>query len=89
MSTLPFPQSAINPKRKGFLRRQLRIPVDKTIPTGFLRKIVNTPIGNRVKNPTKTGIKEITVTLLLHQRAHLALVLRGLGDDEKSGRKNQ
>ena len=89
MTAIPFPQSAINPEKKGFLRRQLRIPVDKTIPPRFLEKIVDTPIGDRVKNPTTTGIKEITVTLLLHQRAQLALVLRSFHDDEKKGGKKR
>lgn len=89
MTNLPFPQSAINPEHRGFLRRQLRIRADEIIPEKFLKKIVATPIGLKAKNPTKTGVKIITVTRLVHQRALLALVFRGFNHGGKTGGKKR
>lgn len=52
-------------KRKGALHRQLGIPLDKKIPRAKLRKIANTPIGNKVGR--------VTVTRKLKQRSLFAL----------------
>lgn len=57
----------------GCMETKKGYPIDAPIPIRFLQKIVATPIGEKAKNPTKTGVKTITVT----QRAGLALILRG------------
>lgn len=63
--------SLINAK-KGALRNQLSIPTNRNIPTLLLMKIIRTPTGNNIRNPTKTGKRIIKVTLLLKRRAVLA-----------------
>jgi len=63
-------------RKEGALSRQLDIPVEEDIPTTLLKKIVNTPIGRTIRNPTKKGKKRIKVTRLLKKRAVLALTLK-------------
>jgi len=65
-------------RKEGALSRQLDIPVEEDIPTTLLKKIVNTPIGRTIRNPTKKGKKRIKVTRLLKKRAVLALTLKRL-----------
>ena len=65
-------------KKPGALSRQLGIPVKKNIPKTLLEKIKSTKIGTKIRNPTKTGKRVITVTRLLKRRATLALTLRRL-----------
>jgi len=64
--------------KKGALSRQLNIPESKNIPFQLLRKISDTPVGNRIINPTTTGKPIIKVTILLKKRAVLALTLKGM-----------
>jgi len=64
-------------KTPGALSRQLGIPEEKNIPKTLLNKIVDTPIGKTIKNPTKTGRRRIKVTNLLKQRATLAKTMKG------------
>lgn len=63
--------SFVNAK-KGALRKQLGIPTNRNIPTTLLLKIIRTPTGMTIRNPTKTGTRNIRVTLLLKRRAVLA-----------------
>lgn len=53
----------------GQLHRMLGIPKDEKIPQTLLSKIIRTPIGKVIKNPTKKGKKKIKVTTLLKRRA--------------------
>jgi hypothetical protein len=55
--------------KKGALRKQLHIKEGKTIPIDTLKKIVQTPIGGRVRG--------VTVTRLVKQRANWAVNVRG------------
>jgi hypothetical protein len=55
--------------KKGALHKQLGISEDKKISPKLLEKIVETPIGKKVKGKT--------VTRLLKQRANWALNVRG------------
>lgn len=61
---------AIN--RPGALRRQLRIPTDRPIPTELLRRIHDAQVGDTVR----VHGRQIRVTHLLKRRATLALTLR-------------
>ena len=65
-------------RKEGALSRQLDIPVEEDIPITLLKKIVNTPIGKTIRNPTKKGKRRIKVTRLLKKRAVLALTLKRL-----------
>ena len=65
---------------EGALHRQLEIPKTKRIPITLLEEIRTTPIGKRIRNPTKTGKRRITVTRLLKQRAVAALNMRRARD---------
>ncbi len=60
----------------GSLRERLDIPADKTIPKTLEQKIVDAPIGTTIKNPTKTGKKQIKVTKKLKAKANFALNIR-------------
>ena len=71
-------QKAVNRRKKGALSRQLGIPEKDNIPKTLLEKIAKTPVGGRIKNPTKTGKKYLTVTRKLKKRAVLALTLKKL-----------
>ena len=62
--------------KRGALSRQLGIPEEKNIPFTLLEKIRRTKIGERIRNPTKTGKRLIRVTRLLKKRAVLALTLK-------------
>ena len=72
-------QKAFRPERKGRLHRQLGIPLGRKIPLTLLEKIKRTPVGRRIRNPTKTGRRRITVTRLLKRRAVLAHTARTAG----------
>ena len=63
--------SLINLK-KGALRAQLGIPSGRLIPVTLLQKIISTPIGRTIRNPTRTGKRIIKVTTLLKRRAIFA-----------------
>jgi len=74
-------------RKEGALSRQLDIPVEEDIPVTLLRKIVNTPIGKTIRNPTSKGKRRIKVTRLLKKRAVLALTLKRLA--KKRARKRR
>ena len=74
-----FIQEAVNQKKKGATHRMLGVPAGETIPFTFLEAIRTTPIGMRVKNPTKVGHRSVKVTRLLKARAVLALNLKRIG----------
>lgn len=63
-------------RRPGGLRRQLRIPKDRTIPFGLLDAVIKANPGETIKNPTKTGARTINVTRLMERRAILARNLK-------------
>ena len=63
-------------KKPGALRRQLGVPKDKKIPKTLLERIRSAKVGTRIRNPTKTGKRSITVTRKLKRRAIVALTLR-------------
>ena len=71
-------QRVINRRKKGALSRQLGIPEKDNIPKTLLEKIAKTPVGKRIKNPTKSGKRYLTVTRKLKKRAVLALTLKKL-----------
>ena len=54
--------------KKGALHKQLGYSMGEHIPTGLLREIVDTPIGNKARGRT--------VTSLLKKRANFALNIR-------------
>jgi len=54
------------------LHAMLDIPEGDKIPITLLKAIINTSIGNKVKNPTKTGKRTIMVTKKLKQKALFA-----------------
>lgn len=62
--------------KKGALSRQLGIPMEKNIPITLLRKIVRSSPGRTIRNPTKSGKKNIKVTVLIERRAILAINLK-------------
>jgi len=66
-------QDVFKPEKRGALHRQLGISTKERIPKTLVQKIVKTPIGKRIRNPTKTGKHLIKVTKLLKQRANAAL----------------
>lgn len=62
--------------KKGALSRQLGIPEKDNIPFTLLEKIKKAKIGDRIKNPTKSGKREIKVTRKLKKRAVMAYTLK-------------
>jgi len=66
-------QKVVKPNERGLLHKQLGIPTKQRIPKTLVQKIVKTPIGRKIKNPTKKGKRIIKVTRLLKQRANFAL----------------
>ncbi len=62
--------------KKAALSRQLGIPVEKNIPITLLKTIVRSRAGRTIRNPTKSGKKNIKVTRLLERRAILAINLK-------------
>ena len=64
--------------KKGALSRQLGIPEKDDIPVTLLKAIMKAPIGEKVKNPTKSGKRTFMVTVKLKRRARLAMTLKGL-----------
>lgn len=58
--------------KKGALHRQLGIALKQQIPFELLYAIVITPIGHRLRNPTRIGKRSMTVTSLLWHRANMA-----------------
>jgi len=69
--------------KKGALSRQLGIPEEKDIPITLLNKIIETPIGKTIRNPTKRGKRLIRVTPLLKRRAVLAKTLKTIRTKRK------
>lgn len=65
----------VKPK-KGALSRQLGIPEKENIPNTLLSKIVKAKAGEKIKNPTQVGKKNIKVTRLLERRAIFAQRLK-------------
>jgi len=66
-------QKVVKPNERGLLHKQLGISTKERIPKTLVQKIVKTPIGKKIQNPTKTGKRTIKVTRLLKQRANFAL----------------
>lgn len=69
----PWISKAGDHKHKGSLHRQLQVPEKERIPKSLLRKIQAAETGDRVRNPTRTGRRSMTVTTLLKRRAAFAL----------------
>jgi len=57
-------------KKEGILHKQLGIPKEKKIPKSLLGRIAEARQGSRIKNPTKTGNRRITVTGLMKKRVN-------------------
>ena len=71
--------------KKGALSKELGIAEAKNIPKTLLLKIkgTNIPKGKKsktIRNPTKTGKRNVKVTSTTKKRASLALTLRGFKD---------
>lgn len=64
--------------KKGALSKQLGIPEKKDIPRTLLNKIIKAKKGEVIKNPTKSGKKDIRVTPLLKKRSVLARTLKDI-----------
>jgi len=62
--------------KPGALSRQLGIPEKDNIPFTLLEKIKKAEIGKTIKNPTKSGKREIKVTKKLKKRVVLALTMK-------------
>lgn len=62
--------------KPGKLSKQLGIPIKKNIPVTLLDKIISTKPGQKIKNPTKSGKRTITVTKLLKKRSTFARTLK-------------
>lgn len=71
-------QDAVSKHKKGSLHRQLEVPQDHKIRKTLLVKIKHAEIGDKIRNPAKTGKSQIKVTRLLKKRAVLAHTLREL-----------
>jgi len=69
--------------KRGSLHRQLGIEEGRNIPVRLLIAIKKARIGEKIKNPTKTGKKVIKVTTKLKRRVILALTLRKLAKRRK------
>lgn len=63
--------------KPGALHRQLDIPEGQKIPKTLMVKIMRTPVGFHMFNPTKTGKPTIKVTGLLKRRVNPVLTARG------------
>ncbi len=72
-----------NPK-KGALSRQLGIPIKKNIPIVLLNKILSAKVGQKIKNPTKSGKRIIPVTRLLKRRSVFARTLKSFKKNRMS-----
>jgi len=71
-------QDAVSKHKEGSLHRQLGVPSDRKIPKTLLSRIKSAEIGDKIRNPAKTGKSRIKVTRLLKKRAVLAHTLREL-----------
>ena len=65
-------KGVVKPSERGRLHKQLGIPKDDRIPKSLVNRIVAAEVGSSVKNPTKTGNRNVKVTRLLKQRANFA-----------------
>ena len=63
--------------KKGALSKYLGIPEKKNIPKTLLLKIKRAKKGTTIKNPTKSGKRNIKVTSKTKKQASLALTLKG------------
>jgi hypothetical protein len=77
-----IPES-VNKHKKGSLHRMLEVPKSEDIPFTLLEKIRNTPIGETIKNPVKTGKDKIKVTKLVKQRAVWGLNMKRISQKKK------
>lgn len=59
---------AFEKHKEGSLHTQLGVPQDKKIPKSLLQRLNDAKQGSRIKNPTKTGKRKITVTGLVKKR---------------------
>ena len=64
--------------KKGALSRQLGIPEKNNIPMTLLNKIISAKAGQRIRNPTKSGKRNIKVTRLIERRAIMARNLKNI-----------
>ena len=62
--------------KEGALSRQLGIPIKRNIPINLLNKIAMAKIGQRIRNPTKSGNRIIPVTSKLKKRSVFARNLK-------------
>ena len=62
--------------KKGALSKHLGIPEKKNIPKTLLLKIKGAKAGTTIKNPTKSGKRNIKVTSKTKKQANLALTLK-------------
>ena len=62
--------------KKERLHHQLHVPEGEKIPATLLNKVMITPVGSVVHNPTKTGSNIIHITPLLKKRVNFALNVR-------------
>jgi hypothetical protein len=66
-------QKVVKPGEKGLLHKQLGVPQRQRIPKTLLHAIRNAETGDKIRNPTSIGKRQIKVTTLLKQRANFAL----------------
>jgi len=66
-------------KKPGSLHKQLKIPEDKKIPMGLLRKIVAAKAGDKIIFKSK----KIKVTRLMEQRAIAAINLKKISKKKR------
>lgn len=59
---------AFGKHKEGSLHQQLGVPQNKKIPKSLLQRLHEAKQGSRIKNPTKTGNRRITVTGLIKKR---------------------
>jgi hypothetical protein len=65
----------IAPARKEYrkhvsLSTSLRVPKEENLPRTFLKRIVDTPIGQVARNPTQRGRKMVRVTKTIKKAAN-------------------
>jgi len=61
-------KDVFDPCKQGLLHRQLKVPQNRRIPKTLLEEIKVTDLNERIKNPTKTGKRDIKVTRKLKKR---------------------
>jgi hypothetical protein len=67
---LQFPASMFKTHAAGSTHRMFGVPNGVKLPRTFLQKVVDTPLMETARNPTKIGKKSIKVTHLVKARAN-------------------